>query len=667
MNSTTANFPISSEVPRRRNGRPQSCENCRRRKVACDHRLPICSRCIRKGVPQSCRYLIQGQLVTLGSPSVTTRSQSAGVFGSRQQGEPATPKVPTLSPATLEDLASPCDENVGYLGATSFPEFYRETWKHLDHAACREPTVDGLAGNNESGMSATKMAPDAAAFEAAVSVLRTIPTKDAADYMHRRNINPNYAWCRLALDRLHSSLWAELGNFLEGDRNNEAMSQLALLLFHNSSKPLREDFADPEQWFGAFTGVNFRWEGLGLLFTFWTFGTLSLSENSTAEQRKWLGNHNRRNLMQMYKTSATKCVDLCRRGSCNNTMMVYLLHTHSLTESLITGDTGAEFWRQHADAVAMVTFLGLHTSQPSNPLPEDSLSVQIKRRVFCAVFNIDMVVSTLTGRPPLLSSRFCSTPLPLDVDDASLMDDKIKSHRVDEDGWSTEGSNLPIALLRACELRKRELDAMSHFPPALQFKKEDFYDHMVNPSALYMRLLVRLEHLGNLFFIERLSYKGNGLYSSQMLEISLEMISLTLAFWTQQNRLEGLQGDYEWLVMLHAAPAGGILCMELLKTSCGAQAATTAKITKSMIIKQLSLLISFLEWIGPTTPSAHLCNSIKSVVERVIEQALNPAPRPSTQQEFDMTWDTSLPEDMSDFNFELLDTFDWLRLPPNTI
>ncbi|RFU75882.1 n-terminal binuclear zn cluster-containing [Trichoderma arundinaceum] len=639
-------------------------------------------------------------LVTTGFlfARVASRSQSAEGSDSRRQGEPAASNPPTLSPSTLEDLASPSDENVGYLGATSFPEFFRETRKHLDYVAGREPTHDGLGGNNESGMAFPRMAPDAAAFEAAFSVLRTIPTKDAANFMHRRNVNPNDAWCRLATDRLHNSLWVALGHFLEGERGNEAMSQLAMLLFQNSSKPLKEDFADSEQWFEAFSGVNFRWEGLGLLFTFWTFGATSLSENGTTEQRKWLGNYNRRNLMQMYKNAATKCVDLCRLASCNNTMMVYLLHTHSLTESLITGDTGAEFWRQHAEAVAMATFLGLHTSQPSNPIPEESISVQVKRRVFCAVFNIDMVISTLTGRPPLLSSRLCSTPLPLDVDDATLMNDKIKNYRLDKEGWNIEGKNHPVTFLRAGyilgqirseilemvlqaphlksnhnfdDLRKREMEAMSHFPTGLQFKNEDFSNPMVDASALYMRLLVRLEHLSNLFFIERLSYKGNALYSPEMLEISLEMISLTLAFWTQQNRLEGLQGDYEWLVMLHAAPAGGILCMELLKTSPGpggaAEAATTTTITKPMIIKQLSLLIGFLEWIGPTAPGAHLCNSIKTVVERVIEQALNPAPRPSTQQEFDMAWETSLPEDMNDFNFGLLDTFDWLRLPPNTI
>ncbi|KAM0457552.1 hypothetical protein ACHAO4_003353 [Trichoderma viride] len=698
ISRTGESLAIPSEVPRRRNGRPQACEPCRRRKVACDHRLPICSRCIRKSAPQSCRYLIKGQLVTPALSSVgTTRRQSAE---SRQHGQPAEPAEPspsTLSPTTLKDLASPSDRISGYLGATSFPEFYRETQKHLDYVAGLEPTRDGLAGSNNSGTASTNTAvPDAAAFEAAFAVLRLIPEKGVANFLYARNVNPCDAWCRLAVDRLHDSLWKTLGHFLEGERSDEASSQMALLLFQNSSKPLREDFTDPEEWYEAFSGINFRWESIGILFGYWTFGATSLLENGNVEQCKSLGDHNRRKLMQMYKSGTTKCLDLCRLGNSNNTMMVFLIHLSSLTASLITGDTGAEFWRLHAEGVAMATFLGLHTPQSSGSLPEESVAVQAKRKMFSAVFNTDMMLSTLTGRPPLLSSRLCSTPPPLDVDNASLFDPKITDYRLDKDGWNLDGKFYPMTFTRAQnisskirseilemvlqapnlasnnydidELRKRELDTISQFPIGLRLRNEDFSDPEINGITLYSRLIVRLEHLSSLFFIEKLSYKGDRYYSAQTLEISLEMISLTVTFWTQQNRLDGLQGDYEWLVMVYAGPAGGVLCMELLRTcSNAAETPTSAKITKSMIIKQLTLLVGFLEWIGPSTPGAHLCNSIRTVVERVIEQALNPRPNPAPQQEFEMAWDTNLPEDMNDFNFGLLDTFDWLRLPLSTM
>ncbi|EHK50223.1 hypothetical protein TRIATDRAFT_164285, partial [Trichoderma atroviride IMI 206040] len=541
---------------RRRNGRPQACEPCRRRKVACDHRLPICSRCIRKSAPQSCRYLIKGQLVTPALSSVgAIRRQSAD---SRQHGQPAEPSPPTLSPTALKDLASPSDRISGYLGATSFPEFYRETQKHLDCVAGLEPTRDGLAGSNNSGMTSTNtVVPDAAAFEAAFAVLRLIPEQGGANFLYARNVNPSDAWCRLAVDRLHDSLWKTLGHFLEGERSNEALSQMALFLFQNSSKPLREDFTDPDEWYDAFSGVNFRWESIGILFGYWTFGATSLLEN---------GNH---------EHGTTKCLNLCRLANCNNTMMVFLLHLSSLSASLITGDTGAEFWCLHAEAVAMATFLGLHTPQSSGSLPEESVAVQAKRKIFGAVFNADMMLSTLTGRPPLLRSRLCSTPPPLDIDNASLFDPKITDYRLDKDGWNLDGKFYPMTFIRAQhmsskirseilemvlqapnvasnnydidELRKREMETISRFPIGLRLRSEDFSDPEINGITLYSRLIVRLEHLSSLFFIEKLSYKGDGLYSAQTLEISLEMISLTVTFWTQQNRLDGLQGDYEWL------------------------------------------------------------------------------------------------------------------------
>ncbi|KAL7893172.1 hypothetical protein HDV63DRAFT_387641 [Trichoderma sp. SZMC 28014] len=694
MISRTGESPaIPSEIPRRRNGRPQACEPCRRRKVACDHRLPICSRCIRKSAPQNCRYLIKGQLVTPALSSVAARRQSAD---SRQHGQPAEPSPPTatLSPTALKDLASPSDRISGYLGATSFPEFYRETQKHLDYVAGRVPTRDSLAGSHSDTASTNTAIPDAAAFEAAFAVLRLIPEQGGAYFLYARNVNPSDAWCRLAVDRLHDSLWKTLGHFLEGERTNETLSQMALFLFQNSSKPLREDFTDPEEWFEAFSGINFRWESIGILFGYWTFGATSLLENGNVEQCKSLGDHNRRKLMQIYKGATIKCLDLCRLANSNNTMMVFLIHLSSLTASLITGDTGAEFWRLHAEAVAMATFLGLHTSQSSGSLPEETMAVQAKRKIFAAIFNTDMMLSTLTGRPPLLNSRLCSTPPPLDVDNTLLFDPKVTDYRLDKDGWNLDGNFYPMTFTRAQnigskikneilemvlqgpnlpsknydidELRKRELDTISRFPIGLRLRNEDASDPEINGITLYSRLIVRLEHLSSLFFIEKLSYKGDGPYSAQTLEISLEMISLTVTFWTQQNRLDGLQGDYEWLVMVYAGPAGGILCMELLRT-CSGRAPATAKITKSMIIKQLTLLVGFLEWIGPSTPGAHLCNSIRTVVERVIEQALNPTPNPAPQQEFEMAWDTNLPEDMNDFNFGLLDTFDWLRLPPTTM
>lgn len=115
--------------------------------------------------------------------------------------------------------------------------------------------------------------------------------------------------------------------------------------------------------------------------------------------------------------------------------------------------------------------------------------------------------------------------------------------------------------------------------------------------------------------------------------------------------------------MAYAAPAGGILCNELLKPTI--HRSPVPGVTKSGIIQQLSLLVGFLDWVSPSAPNGQLCKSCKAVIQHVLDQALNGPPIASSEntasdQAFDFNLDPSM--DMGGFfNFDLLDTFDWLR------
>lgn len=73
--------------------------------------------------------------------------------------------------------------------------------------------------------------------------------------------------------------------------------------------------------------------------------------------------------------------------------------------------------------MALTTFLGLHCIPRTTPY-EPSVSSEINRRLFACVYNIDKVISSFTGRPPLLNARHVSTPLPLDIDDDILLGDR---------------------------------------------------------------------------------------------------------------------------------------------------------------------------------------------------------------------------------------------------
>lgn len=101
--------------------------------------------------------------------------------------------------------------------------------------------------------------------------------------------------------------------------------------------------------------------------------------------------------------------------------------------------------------VAVATFLGLHTLAPSSPF-DTSISAELNKRLFAAIFNIDKVVTIFTGRPPLLSRRYCTTPLPLDIDDESLLGRTLPlMHRIlqlDHNGWNEEDTLYSTTILR---------------------------------------------------------------------------------------------------------------------------------------------------------------------------------------------------------------------------
>jgi hypothetical protein len=79
----TGGYSSASEgsVPKRRNGKQQACEPCRKAKIACDHSLPVCERCKRRRVVEKCVYL--DKPMTKGVvPEVTgERSKSESLVG----------------------------------------------------------------------------------------------------------------------------------------------------------------------------------------------------------------------------------------------------------------------------------------------------------------------------------------------------------------------------------------------------------------------------------------------------------------------------------------------------------------------------------------------------------------------------------------------------------
>lgn len=104
------------------------------------------------------------------------------------------------------------------------------------------------------------------------------------------------------------------------------------------------------------------------------------------------------------------------------------------------------------------------------------------------------------------------------------------------------------------DLKQRSKSTYAQLPFAITCHAGDLLDLEISSWALYSRLLTRLEHLQNLFLLERMLIKHSHVNAQELIDISREMLGLTSGIWKERDRLAGLHGDFEWLVR-HPTPA----------------------------------------------------------------------------------------------------------------
>jgi hypothetical protein len=100
----------------------------------------------------------------------------------------------------------------------------------------------------------------------------------------------------------------------------------------------------------------------------------------------------------------------------------------------------------------MMSYLGLHALDDEPPYTPSFCS-ENKRRLATMVFGSDKLGVAFTGRPPLVSSRYYSTPWPLDISDEDLAADEATLEKatssLDAQGWNTQGHIYSATVMRA--------------------------------------------------------------------------------------------------------------------------------------------------------------------------------------------------------------------------
>ncbi|TLD17301.1 uncharacterized protein PgNI_00180 [Pyricularia grisea] len=688
-----------TSVPRRRNGRQQACEPCRKRKLACDHSLPTCSRCKRRNAESSCVYLIASgspARTTRGSdgnlrqrstrPTTTTNTTSTPIHPVREQqpshhARPASalhsPLASSSSSITPNSSGAPTSPSIaidtpGYLGPTSFSAVFREAQGHLSPAPAPVSNADGRYPAGAPPRHAEAPFPHRTSpckLDRAVSLLQSLPNLKTARLLAEINISPMDAWVRPAAVHMMESMYAVFfGSCDDGADSSHPIVDLramAELIFANTATTLKEDVDDPAAWMASFSGKTMRWESVGEIFVIFAFGALELNASNNWEHFRAsvagtaLEGREGRAIAIGWKECAAKCAEFCKDEQ-PSSLLLSLYHKNIVLESMDSGDTSLRSFTLCAEAVALCHYLGMHVDPGAG---EDgggkiTASAEARRRACWGIFTIDKIGAICTGRPPLFNRRYISTRMPLDVSDEDLLlpQDQFEEAvrlKLDENGWNRNREKLgPVKYVRAripmivirdeilelalgpADTLQRSYDQLirlcrdsgrwyNSLPELLNYNHLDIKDSSMSITVLYAKIMLRLEHLQNIFLIERLLKKvGHPDPSDALLQASVEIVSITSALWTHRDRICGLHRDFEWILISYAAPASGVLCMELLQP-LRQHASDKHSISRSNIIQQLSLLVGFLDWIDMSAPNARLCCAVKETIERVLAQVLN--------------------------------------------
>ncbi|KAI5457563.1 hypothetical protein BGZ63DRAFT_494859 [Mariannaea sp. PMI_226] len=667
---------------KRQKGRLQACDPCRARKVACDHTLPVCGRCSSRNQHAECKYTDGGPRLERIAIHVQQASPKAATTSGSDQGLQITSSPPTNTNVSSQRCASAVPSNqrisaakdpgAGYLGSLSHSTVYDEARNRLSTFRNTPAQID-----NESGAVADLATSDlltSSMRDLWLTVLRSLPCPSDCTIKLLSTPYHSGGWVRVAAHRIIKSLEAEFGSHLGFSRTDTQLQKVAQKLSENTLKPLSEKNPDANSWIAEFSSNNLRWESIGLLFIFRKNGVLQRCEDESYEEIS----------LDMSRTCLGYCIELSRSFSTGSSLLLFLLSRKTMMESGIMGYASLAAWRPHADTVALLMFLGIHADS-QDVLSPPNFCLENRKRLAAVILSIDQTFVMFTGRPPLIHYKFLSTPLPLDIDDNDFLSGEATALRafnhLDASGWNTINGIYAVSFIRAraicafvraelveialdkkpntstkilLDIQARQIEAMTHLPPSLLYHPHEVIDVNLPAYHILSKLLIQLDHLQNIFISERLLQRQNVLDEGRLLVTSFEMVSLTLTFWSQKDRLVEARNDFEWLLIAYAAPGGGIMCMELLEPTFIGTHPKNEKITRASIIQQLSLLVAFLDWVYPPAPNADLCANCKAVIQQVLNHVLNSA--------IESIWPpVSLNAVPLDFNFELLDTFEWAR------
>ncbi|ETS88158.1 hypothetical protein PFICI_01986 [Pestalotiopsis fici W106-1] len=606
MDIADARHDVAPSVPIRRNGKPHSCEPCRLSKIRCDHKLPVCDRCVLRRMEKRCIYhpapmtksrssrppaSAQTRRSSVISPTVAAPVAQALSFPDNVQptctgstSSSSTPRTshpadagffgPTAFSAVINDDQEVITQHVKQLCEQQFPHSERQSQKNIPegriqagmkalHLLMEFPTFPECI-NRYLEISYTCMVPDPFVKACVTSLQQTL---------HAFNTSPN-------------------------ESSAADLRQLVMTLCTNTAKPLDIlTHIAAKDYHTLFTGSNLRWEIIGFILALLGV-SFKYDINRRSEPLRALSPTEQPTFIHRITEAVEYCSSVCFSYNAVNHQALWLLYGEACLKNVVFGDTSFQLWRCIGDLSSMFSALGLHQAVIGSEEAHPYYQCELRRRYAAQIFSMDKTTSTLLGRPPRISGAHYAITMPADVDDNVLLLDDIELQTTlssaDSNGWNLDRkfrgatwrrlkfiiSQFREEVLEIClgvrhtediessiyDLLTRHQYVWDQVPPELKYNEVTGSQH-IDPPQRYVLMTTYMDQNYNHFLLYRKLAKESRRMPEPLYRISRSLLATTLQVTSLSDQVYSMQRDMSWFILYYGLPAASILAVGLLKDS----------------------------------------------------------------------------------------------------
>ncbi|KAF3387488.1 hypothetical protein F1880_001189 [Penicillium rolfsii] len=633
---------------RRRNGKPASCEPCRRDKVRCDHVLPTCTRCKDRGISARCFYhpapLTRARTRQIYPLAEGVPFDHAALSRNTHSGETSLiSNLPTLSNEHASTRGPGSRSRpllAGYFGPTSFVS----------------PLTDDVdlvsAGQGLDVVEGTQRVLPPYWVQKISEILLTLGDFSAIEALLREYYDLSQSAAIPSPFILNSigPFKAMCEECIRVKNIEDLTASITVSIIQNTA----EEFEVPPTMAGKdfhqlFTGPAIRLEMIGVICSL-----AGRARYLGLARDKFDGQLSPIQFARKMLAASDAAIYICKILTPLNDLTIWLVHENLLLSDLINGDSSPHCWSRLGDLSTDIFALGLHRdAKNSDQLPEFLL--ETRRRQFAAAYQLDKSIATFLGRPPRMPLRYSDCRMPLDISDDALAPEdtnlQYSPTDLDANNWNVHGvfqraswmrvrfiismfrdEILEVSLQKVSPQTAHLLNDISHrchsawesLPAHLRY--EPLCWGSKYPVAVCLLLTVSyLAYLYNDFLIQRLlAGKKNPRGSTALLSVSAEILSSVLTIGAQREQMVDIRPDFTWTILLYGFPSASLL-IKALQHQKRTGEPFLYEGSRSVLLRNLSVFISHLETIvRPDNSNYALFQRASEVFSKIIDEVLEP-------------------------------------------